>query len=128
MDAGFTKAKKCGPIKNLRADTPTPNEYMTEILVGEHNADLVVGLRDHRVLAIECKGSNSEINSRKRINKEVAQDARDWVERFGSDNFIPAAAIQGVFSPRYILQAQETPVVFFWGHRLADLRQLLLES
>lgn len=128
LDAGFTKAKKCGPIKNLRADTPRPNEYMTEILVGEHNADLVVGLRDYRVLAIECKGSNSEINSRKRINKEVAQDARDWVERFGSDNFIPAAAIQGVFSPRYILQAQETPVVFFWGHRLADLRQLLLES
>ena len=128
LEAGFTKAKKSGPIKNLRADAPSPNEYMTEVLVGEHNADLVVGLHDYRVLAIECKGSNSEINSRKRINKEVAQDARDWVERFGSDNFVPAAAIQGVFKPRYIFQAQETPVVFFWAHRLEDLRQLLLAS
>ena len=77
LEAGFTRAKKSGPIKNLRADAPGQNEYMTEILVGEHNADLVVGLRDYRVLAIECKGSNSEINSRKRINKEVVQDASD---------------------------------------------------
>ena len=128
LEAGFTRAKKSGPIKNLRADAPGQNEYMTEILVGEHNADLVVGLRDYRVLAIECKGSNSEINSRKRINKEVVQDASDWVERFGTDNFVAAAAIQGVFSPRYIFQAQETPVVFFWAHRLEDLRQLLLAS
>ncbi len=128
LDSGFIKAKTSRSIKNLRADAPIPNEYMTEVLVGEHNADLVVGLRDYRVLAIECKGSNSEINSRKRINKEVAQDARDWVERFGSDNLVPAAAIQGVFSPRYIFQAQETPVVFFWGHRFEDLREFLLAS
>ena len=128
LDVGFTKAKTSRAIKNLRADAQAPNEFMTEVLVGEHNADLVVGLHDYRVLAIECKGSNSEINSRKRINKEVAQDARDWVERFGSDNFVPAAAIQGVFSPRYIFQAQETPVVFFWAHRLEDLHQLLLAS
>ena len=101
---------------------------MVEVLVGEHNADIVVGLRDSRILAIECKGSNSEINSRKRINKEVAQDALDWVRRFGSDNLVPAAAIQGVFSPRYILQAQETPVVFFWGHRLDDLSAFILSA
>ena len=96
--------------------------------MGEHNADIVVGLRDSRILAIECKGSNSEINSRKRINKEVAQDALDWVRRFGSDNLVPAAAIQGVFSPRYILQAQETPVVFFLGHRLDDLSAFILSA
>jgi hypothetical protein len=59
-------------IKNLRADAPGPGEFMMEALVGEHNADLVVGLQDFRIMAIECKGSNSEINSRKRINKEVA--------------------------------------------------------
>lgn len=34
LDAGFIKAKKSGPIKNLRADAPGPNEYMTEVLVG----------------------------------------------------------------------------------------------
>jgi XamI restriction endonuclease len=113
LEVGFQKSKSSHSIKNLRSDAPAPNEYMTEVLVGEHNADLVVGLRDYRVLAIECKGSNSEINSRKRINKEVAQDARDWIERFGSDNLVPAAAIQGVFSPRYVFQAQETQSCFF---------------
>ncbi len=101
---------------------------MVETLIGEHNADLVVGLQDFRILAIECKGSNSEINSRKRINKEVAQDARDWLARFGSDNLVPAAVIQGVFSARYIEQAQETPVAFFWGHRLTDLTDFIKAS
>lgn len=115
-------------IKNLRSNAPKAGEFMVEILVGEHNADLVVGLQDFRILAIECKGSNSEINSRKRINKEVAQDARDWLARFGSDNLVPAAVIQGVFSARYIEQAQETPVVFFWGHRLTDLTEFIKAS
>ncbi len=122
----FTRADKPrGGIKNLVAHAPKPGTYIAEVLVGEHNADVVVGLHDFRILAIECKGSNSEINSRKRINKEVAQDARDWVERFGSDNLVPAAFIQGVFNPRYIEQAQETPVVFFWAHRLADVAEFL---
>ena len=126
---GFSKARRPRRgIKILSADAPKAGEYMVEVLVGEHNADVVVGLRDFRILAIECKGSNSEINSRKRINKEVAQDAGDWVHRFGSDNLVPAAAIQGVFNPRYILQAQETPVVFFWGHRLDDLRTFVLSA
>ena len=42
----------------------------------------LVRLRDGRLLAIECKGSNREINSRKRLNKEAAQNARAWLVRF----------------------------------------------
>ena len=126
LELGFEKkpTPRAG-VKNLRTNAPKAGEFITETLVGEHNADVVIGLHDDRILALECKASNSEINSRKRINKEVAQDARDWVARFGSDNLIPAAAIQGVFKPRYIEQAQETPVVFFWGHRLSDLSDLI---
>lgn len=117
----FRKAEKARPgIRILRRDAPKPGEYMNEVLIGEHNADVAIGLKDFRVLAIECKGSNSEINSRKRINKEVARDASSWIEKFG-DEIVPAAVIQGVFNPAYIEQAQETPVVFFWAHRLDDL-------
>lgn len=117
----FRKAEKARPgIRILRRDAPKPGEYMSEVLIGEHNADVAIGLKDFRVLAIECKGSNSEINSRKRINKEVARDASSWIEKFG-DEIVPAAVIQGVFNPAYIEQAQETPVVFFWAHRLDDL-------
>lgn len=112
-------------IKSLLRDAPKPGEFIKECTVGEDNADLVVGLYDHRVLVIECKGSNSEINSRKRINKEVAKDAAKWVQAFGANNIVPAAAIQGVFKPSYIVEAQETPVVFFWGHRLTDLKEFI---
>jgi hypothetical protein len=111
-------------IQNLRRDAPKPGEYMAEVLIHEHNADVAVGMKDFRILAIECKGSNSEINSRKRINKEVARDASSWIERFGNE-IVPAAVVQGVFNATYIEQAQETPVVFFWAHRLEDLEHLL---
>ena len=113
-------------IESLRRDAPRPGEFSERSCVlGEDEADIVIGLYDHRVLAIECKASNSEINSRKRINKEIGQDARNWVSRFGSDDFVPAGTMQGVFKPSYIAAAQETPLVFFWGHRLEDLRDFI---
>jgi len=112
-------------IQTLLTDAPGRNRFMVGCTVGEHNADIVVRLPDGRVLALECKASNSEINSRKRINKEVAVDAGSWVRRFGEHNVVPAAVIQGVFKPSYLVQAQDTPVVFFWAHRLSDLKQFL---
>lgn len=113
-------------IENLLREAPRPGEFTANsCIVGEDEADIVVGLYDHRVLAIECKASNSEINSRKRVNKEVGQDAQNWVRRFGTDAFVPAAAIQGVFKPAYIEAAQRIPIVFFWGHRLFDLRDFI---
>lgn len=73
-------------IESLRRDAPRPGEFSgRSCVLGEDEADIVIGLYDHRVLAIECKASNSEINSRKRINKEIGQDARNWVARFGTE-------------------------------------------
>ena len=114
-----------GGLKNIRRDAPEPNQFMEGVTLGKNGADFVVGLKDHRILAIECKGSNSGINSRKRINKEVANNAQAWLREFGDEMLVPAAAIQGVFKPAYIAEAQEVPVVFFWGHRLEDLKQFL---
>ncbi len=111
-------------IQVLR-DAPSEGKFMTGCTIGEHNADIVVGLFDGRLLSLECKASNSEINSRKRINKEVAVDAKDWISKFGDQNIVSAAAIQGVFKPAYLIKAQETPVVFFWGHRLTDLKKFI---
>lgn len=116
-------------VENIRREAPLPGEFTAgSCVVGEDEADVVVGLYDHRILAIECKASNSEINSRKRINKEVAQDAQNWVSRFGADMLVPAAAIQGVFKPSYIEAAQQIPIVFFWAHRLTDLHNFILRT
>lgn len=117
--------KPKGGLRNIRSGAPDPGEFMEGATLGTNGADFVIGLHDHRILAIECKGSNSEINSRKRINKEVANNAQAWLRDFGDEMLVPAAAIQGVFKPSYIAEAQEVPVVFFWGHRLQDLKAFL---
>ena len=114
-------------IQNLLNDSPLENTFLTQVNLGSDNADVVVRLRDGRLLAIECKGSNSEINSRKRLNKEAAQNARSWLARFGGQ-VIPAVALQGVFKDRYLVEAQDTPMLIFWGHRLDDLVQFVEAS
>jgi hypothetical protein len=114
-----------GGIRNIRRKAPEARQIKENVTLGGEGADFVVGLGDGRILAIECKGSNSEINSRKRINKEVANNAQSWLRQFGDGTLVPSAAIQGVFKPDYIAEVQEIPVVFFWGHRLEDLKAFL---
>ena len=48
---------------------PAPGRFCRESLLGERKADFVVGLWDSRILAIECKVSNSSTNSVKRLNQ-----------------------------------------------------------
>ena len=123
----YIEVKKSG-IQMINRDAPKPGEFTSSVLIGDDNADFAVGLYDYRLLVIECKGSNSELNSRKRINKEVLQDAMNWVGKFGPEHLVPAAAIQGVFKPEYIEKAQDTPLLFFWAHRLNDLENFLNSS
>jgi len=123
---GWQLARASSPkgIQNLLNDSPAENTFHTQVNLGSDNADVVVRLRDGRLLAIECKGSNSEINSRKRLNKEAVQNARAWLARFGGQ-VVPAVALQGVFKDRYLIESQETPMLIFWGHRLDDLKQFV---
>lgn len=107
----------------LGAGVPQPGEFMTGCTLGENNADFVVGLWDQRLLVIEAKGSNSAINSRKRLNMEAVQKAKAWRD-FGR-NVVTAAAIRGVFNPAEVVRAQETPLVIFWAHRIGDLQHFV---
>ncbi len=120
----LASTRPVGGVQNLLNDSPPPRSFLTQINLGADNADVLIRLDDGRLLAIECKGSNSEINSRKRLNKEAAQNARAWLQRFGSQ-VVPGVALQGVFNPRYVVEAQDTPLVVFWGHRLEDLRRFV---
>lgn len=126
---GFVEveSKPARGIQRLRAHAPSAGQFMRSVNLGADNADLVIGMCDGRTLAIECKGSNSEINSRKRLNKEAAQNARAWSTKFGEE-VVPAAAIQGVFKPAYVVEAQDAPMVIIWGHRLDDLKSLIEAS
>ncbi len=115
-------------VQKLLTDSPEPRTFVTQTNLGSDNADVIVRLDDARLLAIECKGSNSEINSRKRLNKEAAQNARVWLAKFGSDQVVPAVALQGVFKSRYVAEAQDTPMAIFWAHRLGDLKSFILSA
>ena len=119
---GFKKqpAPRHGIQSLLNATAPKPGEFMAGCTLGENNADFVIGLWDSRLLVIEAKGSNSAINSRKRLNMEAVQKAKAWAD-FGRD-VVSAAAIRGVFSPAEVVRAQETSLVIFWAHRMDDLK------
>ncbi len=124
---GLGYKKRAAPQKGIQsllgADVPKPGEFMTGCTLGENNADFVIGLWDSRLLVIEAKGSNSAINSRKRLNMEAVQKAKAWAT-FGRD-VVAAAAIRGVFNPAEVVRAQETPLVIFWAHRIDDLKKFI---
>ncbi len=104
---------------------PAPGEFCGESKFGDSRADLVVRLHDRRAMPLECKASNSAVNSFKRINHEAAGKARAWLAGFGRRQTVPAAAISGVFNPRNLETAQAEGLALFWSHRLEDLADFI---
>src|SRR6185369_9932340 len=89
--------------------------------LGERKADVVVRLHDTRLMAIECKVSNSATNSVKRLNNDAAVKAEYWLTQFGTQQVVPAAALAGVFKLLNLRQAQERGLALFWTHDLDKL-------
>lgn len=107
--------------------TKAPDEgtFCGESSVAGDKADIVVRLWDGRVMPIECKVSNSSVNSVKRLNREAAAKARTWLNSFGNANIVPAVVISGVFKTHNLVQAQETGLTIFWGHNLDALSDFI---
>ena len=110
------------------ADAPSIADFCGECKFGNTRADLVVRLPDGRVMAIECKASNSAVNSYKRINHEAVGKARTWLESFGRRQTVPGAVIAGVFNAANLMTAQEHGLSLFWSHRLDDLADFVLST
>lgn len=117
-DAGFTEVKR-RKIDHL-SKSPRHGEFCGESPVGLKKSDIVVGLWDLRTLAIECKVSNSAVNSIKRLNDTEAKKEH-WRTRFGMQ-VVPAAVLGGVYDLIRLQQAQEAGLFLFWAH---DLKKLL---
>lgn len=87
--------------------------------------DVPVRLLDGRLLAIECKVSNSAINSVKRLLRETGNKAQAWRNAFGQQ-VIPATVLSGVFRLANLLEAQnENQIAIFWQHDLDQLTDFL---
>ena len=80
--------------------------------------DIACGLGQTIVMAMECKVTNDETNSVKRIN-DVLKKATAWQSHWGS--FVKTAALlQGVIAFKDVQRLLEANVQVFWSHDLAS--------
>jgi hypothetical protein len=116
---GFTEAPAAAI--NTIVKGPQHMQFCAECQLGERKADVVVRLHDTRLMAIECKVSNSATNSVKRLNNDAAVKAEYWIKQFGTAQVVPAAALAGVFKVLNLEQAQARGLSLFWSHDLEKL-------
>jgi len=107
---------------------PGPGEFCRESRLGPRKADLVIGLWDRRVIAIECKVSNSAVNSVKRLNNDAAAKAETWLRDFGRIQVVPTAVLSGVYKLHNLTNAQERGLTLFWAHDLDVLVTWITET
>jgi hypothetical protein len=121
VDYGLVQVQISGNVINTLNEAPKPGEFCREVLLGERKADFVVGLWDNRLMAVECKVSNSSLNSVKRLNNDAAVKAEIWTRDFGLKNIVPVAVLSGVFKMHNLQNAQQRGLALYWAHRLEDM-------
>jgi hypothetical protein len=85
-------------------------------ITGRAEVDIALGLPGAVVVALECKVTNDETNSVKRVN-DVAKKAQAWRAHWG--NFVqPAAMLEGVIKRSDVQRLLNESVHVFWSHRL----------
>lgn len=117
---GFKEIKRRRVV--TLSDAPLPGHFCAESMLGNTRADFVVGLWDKRILGIECKVSNSAVNSYKRLNHEAVGKAVSWLATFGTNGVVPVVVLSGVYTLDNLIEAQARGATIFWSH---DLDQLL---
>lgn len=118
---GFSLVRMPNASAPTLAQAPKPGEFSREASLAGRKADLIVGLWDHRVMPIECKVSNSSINSIKRLNNDATAKAEGWIKDLGEVQIVPAAVLSGVYHLHSLEDAQRRGLTLFWAHRLGDL-------
>lgn len=107
-------------IPNVSAAPPI-GHFCGESVLGTRKADVIARLWDGRILAIECKISNSQVNSIKRLNNDAVVKANVWRQDFGDANIVPCAVLAGVFGLRHLKESQERGLSLFWSHSIDEM-------
>ena len=116
LAGGFNKVPT-RPILHS-ADAPGLGQFCGESLFGTRKADFIIRLWDQRLMALECKVSNSALNSVKRLNNDAAAKAVAWLVDFGATQVVPAAIISGVYKLMKLQEAQSRGLTIFWSYDL----------
>lgn len=107
---------------DIVSDAPQPGQvFDKETSVGGVRADIVLGLHDGRFMALECKVSNSGVNSYKRLNHEVTDKVEKWSAMFGNNGVVGGCVLQGIFEVDNLMSAQQSGVSIFWSRDLGAL-------
>ena len=88
------KEVKARDIPMLTA-APAPSHFCGEARLAGTRADVVARLNDGRVMAIECKVSNSTVNSYKRLVHDTGGKAAHWYNQLGRAQVLPSAVLSG---------------------------------
>lgn len=104
---------------------PQAMQFCAEAKLDERKADVILRLHDTRLMAFECKVSNSSTNSVKRLNNDAAAKAVAWTKQFGTKQVVPAALLAGVFKVHNLEQAQDTGLALFWSHDLDKVGEFI---
>jgi hypothetical protein len=96
---------------------PATMMFYPECSLRGRRADMVIGLPDGRVVAVEAKDSSSVVNSVKRVLNDTAAKAKGWNKDMGS-TVVPVALISGVFGTGNLSKAQADGLFLVWAHDL----------
>lgn len=108
---------------------PMVGQFCGETMVVGGKADVVVKLFDGRLMPVECKVSNSETNSYKRLIHDCGEKALSWVQNLGPANCLPAAVLSGCYSLGNLKKAQsEMSLTLIWSHDFAPLGEFLEQT
>lgn len=98
---------------------PRPGQFSGERSVAGSLADVVATSTDGILIPIECKVSNSAVNSHKRLIHEAGHKAAVWHRAI--PKCVPTVVLAGVFNLDNLERAQNEGLAIFWQHRLGDL-------
>jgi XamI restriction endonuclease len=120
-DEGWTRLPS--RLIDTRAAVP-PKHFMHKTRFATktrpQEVDVACGLKDTFVLAMECKVTNDETNSVKRVN-DVLKKATAWHDHWGS--FVRTAAVlEGVVHPKDAQRLTDAGIEVFWSHDLERFR------
>ena len=116
LDSGLRKATTRTAIDTV--DLLRRGEFSREaVFFGR--VDFLISTWDDRLMPVECKISNSALNSMKRL-REIDIKAAFWMHDLGAQ-VVPTAVLSGVFELGPLRSTQERGVTLFWGHNLPEL-------
>lgn len=126
LEAGFEEVDRRDVL--VLPAAPGPGQFCAEAKLGTRKADFIVRLFDQRVMPIECKVSNSYLNSIKRLNNDAAAKAEAWRRDFGATQVVPTAVLSGLYKLANLVEAQQRQLTLFWAHRLPELSSWLRQG